>query len=430
MISTPGLGRRAVGIATTLLAVLVWADAASAQDQLFVSGRSFAAIGNFGQDLGPAPFIAHEDIFGGGRYAVRRFVDPVSQTSVADGRTGATISIAGETLAVDPSRPRVFVRRRPIGVWMVDVSTAAEVLAWPGNGALVQNCSLAYSVNVLYCGVRRNDDRTDVVAIEVPTLRATTIATVTSLDSFYYSAWRATADGRRLYFSTPGGAAGPFGSPLPVLAMVNTATGVVTTSTAPASSLGGSAVLDEANRRVIALGPDGLITALSNDLAVLGTAFSPASCNNVAVSPHTGRLYLAVFHGDYFGPGSGGPLTLRVFDSASYASVAAPVVPPGRYRNNECRYVTVLTAPGAPRDLAASVSGSNVAVSWTNIGGASGFVLEAGSAPGRTDLSVFLGAEPFASFTGVPSGTYYVRVRGSNEVGGGRTSAETKVVVP
>jgi hypothetical protein len=310
------------------------------------------------------------------------------------------------------------------------VSTAAEILAWPGTGSVVQHCSLAYSTNVLICGLRRADDRTDVLAIEMPTLRATTIATVTFVDSVYYSTWKVTADGRRLYFGTPGVAAGPFGSPLTVLAMLNTATGVVTTSTATHSTLGGSPVLDEANGRVIALGPAGLITVLSSDLAVLGTTTVPASCNNAAVSPHTGRLYLAVFHGDFFGPGSGGPLTLRVFDAVTYASLAAPVTPPGRFRNNECRYVTVLTAPGAPRDLAAAVAGSTVLVSWTNVGGASGFVLEAGFAPGRTDLSVFLGAEPFAVFTGVPPGTYYVRVRGGNEVGGGRASAEMQVVVP
>ena len=57
------------------------------------------------------------------------------------------------------------------------------------------------------------------------------------------------------------------------------------------------------------------------------------------------------------------------------------------------------------------------------------FVLDVGFAPGRTDLSLFLGPEPFARFSGVPPGTYYLRLRGGNEVGGGRPSDEVAVRV-
>lgn len=414
-----------IGIAIIVVTSALPAGQASAQDTLLVSGRSFAAIGNFGRDLGPAPFVAPDDLLGGGRYAIQ--LGTTNLPVVVDGRTGAVVPLDGDVVAVDAARPRVFVRRST-GVWMVDVTTGAEAVTWPGSGATVQHCSLAYSANRLLCGLRRGDGRTDVVAIAMSTFQVTPIATVTFVDALYVSVWKVTADGRRLYFGTPG-PAGPFGSPLPVLALLDTSTGVVTTSSAIASSLSGSAVLDEANGRVIALGPNGLITVLSSDLAVLGTATIPASCNNVAVSPHTGRLYLTVFTGDYFGPGSGGPLTLRAFDAASYTSLAGPVVPPGRFRNNECRYVAVLTAPGAPRDLHATAAGSEVTLTWTNVGGASGFVLDVGSAPGRTDFSVFLGPDPLVTFLGVPPGTYYLRVRGGNERGGGRPSAETTLVV-
>ena len=89
----------------------------------------------------------------------------------------------------------------------------------------------------------------------------------------------------------------------------------------------------------------------------------------------------------------------------------------------------MITAPGAPQHLAARVSGSTVSLTWLNVGGASAFVLEAGFAPGHTAIAVTLGPEGAATFTDVPPGTYYVRVRGGNEFGGGRPSAEAVVVV-
>jgi hypothetical protein len=77
----------------------------------------------------------------------------------------------------------------------------------------------------------------------------------------------------------------------------------------------------------------------------------------------------------------------------------------------------------------ATVRGRDVILTWTNIGAASSFVLDVGFAPGRTDLSLFLGPEPFARFSGVPPGTYYMRLRGGNEVGGGRPSGAIAVTI-
>lgn len=85
---------------------------------------------------------------------------------------------------------------------------------------------------------------------------------------------------------------------------------------------------------------------------------------------------------------------------------------------------------GPPRHLRVTVEGRTASFFWTNVGAASGFMLEIGTAPGRTDLAVGVGVESTVSFTGVPPGTYYVRVRGGNEFGGGRPSAEVRVDVP
>ena len=76
------------------------------------------------------------------------------------------------------------------------------------------------------------------------------------------------------------------------------------------------------------------------------------------------------------------------------------------------------------------MSAGHVALEWTNVGGASRFVLEVGAAPGRTDLSVVVGPDSQASFSGVPPGTYYLRVRGANAFGGGHPSNEIRVVIP
>lgn len=195
-----------------------------------------------------------------------------------------------------------------------------------------------------------------------------------------------------------------------------------------------SILLDEVNDRVIAFGSNATFSdevfVLDAELNPLGSAHFPALCNNAAISPHTERLYLARFPFDSCPGSCGGPLTLHVFDSKTYASQASPAVPPGRFRNNECAYVAVLSPPGRPRNVTAVAAGSDVTLSWTNVGGASGFVLEVGFAAGRTDLQFHLGPESRLTVSGVPPGAYYLRVRGGNEFGGGRPSDEIRLAVP
>jgi hypothetical protein len=57
-------------------------------------------------------------------------------------------------------------------------------------------------------------------------------------------------------------------------------------------------------------------------------------------------------------------------------------------------------------------------------------VIEAGSAPGLSNLAVVGHPTTAASFSGVAPGTYYVRVRGVNAQGAGFASNEVTVVVP
>jgi hypothetical protein len=422
-----GCERVALG-ALTALCAMASAGTALAQDALLIGGRFYSASRNPGQDLGPGPIVAQENIFAGGRYAL-------IADGVIDGHSGAILPIHGNVLATDRARPRIFVPRDS-GLWMVDVSSGAETLVWLGDATLIHRCSHAYSANVLFCGVQRPDGLTDVLAIDVATTVARIIAAVDvrPRGSFSVPAWLVTSDGRRLYF-------GQGSDPLADLhlAVLHTDSGVVTPSTAPgdAGTDRPAVILDEVNERVIVFGAPGVIL-LSKDLELLATATLGGAlglrgrtyaleCTNLAISPHTGRLYLGLsFRSDGFIA----PAMLGVFDSAGYASLAPPAtfIPP--ISKAPCPNMAVLAAPGAPRDLSGLVLGSQVALSWTNIGGASGFVLDVGMAPGRTDLSVHLGPDTWATFPGVPSGTYYVRVRGRNEFGVGRPSSEFKLLVP
>lgn len=83
------------------------------------------------------------------------------------------------------------------------------------------------------------------------------------------------------------------------------------------------------------------------------------------------------------------------------------------------------SAPGVPTNLAASVSGSTVTISWNapaSGGAATSYSLEAGTAPGLSDITTFQTTATGIAVPGVPTGQYFVRVRSTNAVG---TSAAT-----
>lgn len=89
--------------------------------------------------------------------------------------------------------------------------------------------------------------------------------------------------------------------------------------------------------------------------------------------------------------------------------------------------------PGAPTGLTASFVGRTISISWT--APATGdpvtsYVLEAGSAPGLANLVVVpVGAGLSFVAPGVPDGTYWLRVRGSNAAGVGVPSQDLGVTM-
>jgi hypothetical protein len=86
-------------------------------------------------------------------------------------------------------------------------------------------------------------------------------------------------------------------------------------------------------------------------------------------------------------------------------------------------------APGAPNTLVASRVNSRVNLRWNAPAGpaVTGYVIEAGSAPGLSDVArVQVGAATTFSAE-APVGTYYIRVRALNGRGPGLPSNEVLV---
>jgi len=103
--------------------------------------------------------------------------------------------------------------------------------------------------------------------------------------------------------------------------------------------------------------------------------------------------------------------------------------------SNEVSVTVVPTGPmpDAPTSLVATAIGSTVTFAWTAPAGtvASDYRVEAGSAPGLSDLANFATGSAATRFmaTGVGAGTFFIRVRAVNAAGVGSASNEVRLVV-
>jgi hypothetical protein len=89
------------------------------------------------------------------------------------------------------------------------------------------------------------------------------------------------------------------------------------------------------------------------------------------------------------------------------------------------------TLPPPPSNLFASVNGSTVTFGWDPSNGATGYVLVAGLSPAFSVpyATMPLGPTPAVTVSGVPAGTYYVRVQAQNAAGLSGPSNEVPVTV-
>ncbi len=95
---------------------------------------------------------------------------------------------------------------------------------------------------------------------------------------------------------------------------------------------------------------------------------------------------------------------------------------------NEVSFIIGSAVPGVPQHLQVSVTGASVAISWNApaTGGVpTGYLLEAGSASGLSNIASVPVAGTSLSVATVPAGLYFIRVRTTNVAGTGPASAET-----
>ena len=86
--------------------------------------------------------------------------------------------------------------------------------------------------------------------------------------------------------------------------------------------------------------------------------------------------------------------------------------------------------PPAPTQLAPSISGANVTLTWNTVAGAISYVLEVGSSSGLANLLALDIGSAVPSFNGVgPPGSYFVRVRARGSCGLGPPSNEVIVLL-
>ena len=144
-------------------------------------------------------------------------------------------------------------------------------------------------------------------------------------------------------------------------------------------------------------------------------AGSASGLANIATLPVSGRdfSFTPVPNGVYF-------LRVRAVNAGGMSARSAEVM---------IVVGNVPSPPGAPNFTALTATGSTITLTWTaptTFGAATGYIIEAGSATGLTNIATLNtgNTNTTASFSGVPPGTYYVRIRAVNAQGASVVSNE------
>lgn len=404
---------------------LLLSSSALAQDRLFHDGWELGAIGAFGQRLGPAGGL-DGSLVAGGRIRV-------SDTDAVDLRTGARRALPAGAIvvAVDEARPRVLLGMPgtaapgTFDLAMFELVAGAtetlvtDVCAVPVFGTAPALVAYAYDGQL---AVTQRCDGTgalrNVVAVDlsVSPRQLRVLPAPISLGS----GAALSSDGERLFVRTVEG----------FLTYRTDGFDVATGAALGTVAAGGDMRWDDAlDALVVTVRRDGAtseVLVVNRTMGLVAAVpFASRICPaRVQVSTHTGRIYVTTDGGSNT---LAQPLRLEAFAGVPLHSVGVAFPAP---QFSTCAGVVLRTAPGAPRNLQATVTGRDVSLDWDNAGGASGHLLEIGLGPGRTDLTIFLGADSRAGFSQVPPGVYYLRVRGGNQFGGGRPSSELRLAVP
>jgi hypothetical protein len=148
-------------------------------------------------------------------------------------------------------------------------------------------------------------------------------------------------------------------------------------------------------------------------------AGSATGLRNIGAIPVTGRAltYTGVPPGFYF-------LRVRATNAGGVSAPSAEVM---------IVVGGVPSPPGAPNFTVASATGRTVTLTWVapSFGSPTGYIIEAGSATGLSNLAVVntRSTATTVSFSGVPPGTYYIRLRAVNALGASVVSNERTLTV-
>lgn len=447
-------------LATAVAAVILTCDAASAQDFTLEAGRPpvydslVIQVGTNASTL-----VRHMTPFGGvlvmgSRYAVGAGFDRVTQTErlyfrdlrtdangvvpgiVLEGTVEESSWIPSPRMVADDLHPRVFIWHRQ-RVSVLDCETlqlrdllTADPLRWTlPDGTVVEiarDLTFAPEANLLFLRRTNPDDG----SFETAVVDADSGAVVRRIPATAAHMSVNRAGTRLLLSSYP-----------TELHLVNVTDGTILRVPYPpdieswpfSEDLPGPAVLDEARSRII-VPVSGGFYALNLQLEVLTSVGLPRTTDywplitSAFVSRTTGRTLLR-----WTGPRrSGYPLpgpcfqaVLRPDDSLARIEDLSTL---GATELQGCG-TAGFSVPARPTGLQATVEGRRATLTWVNPGDVAAFEIEIGTAPGRTDLRVPIGPVTTVSVDDVPAGTYFVRVRGVNELGPGVVSETLTVSV-
>lgn len=167
----------------------------------------------------------------------------------------------------------------------------------------------------------------------------------------------------------------------------------------------------------------------STPLSALGTIAGPhlLAFPTIVLDPDASRLFV-LWHAMSGVPQPLWRSWLQVIDTETLAVTSLGELT----ANAHAVAIAVGPKPAAPTGLAATVVGRRVMLQWATGAGkpATGYVVEAGSRPGLSNLATIRVANTTLTIDPVPQGTYYVRVRPLNALGQGPASNEIVVSVP
>ena len=378
---------------------------------------------------GTSPAADSVRVVGGGRFVVWRQAPAVTASTVLhvfDRRTGSLSTFPDSELGIsDPTRLRLFIH------YQNQIASLTE------SGVAVVPNTVGLSAKALSSNAER------LFAAEYRAIAVIDAATGNRLQTITLPADAVAID--RLALSEDETRVWAITFRIsPSLQRINTlrafdlATGVeeLTAALPPNFGIDGL-VIDDINRRaVIAFSWQppieyglmlGELDFLSTETGARLGALSLKGYSDIHLDPQSRTLVVVSRESSRFPTLTCGPVWVYGFT----AGATSPLI--SESRDGRCLGAAIASPPTPPQFQVPTVASNHtVTLSWAPPNEmTTGFVVEAGSAPGLADLaSIEALSGNSISVPNVPTGSYYVRVRARNDLGVGAASNEHRVDVP